>query len=72
MVFNKKVKDKKEFMKIRDKITSQLGLYKHPKNLTKKDIDWLKRNIKQFDKKVLDKIIENSVLRDKPKEVSAD
>jgi len=67
-VFNKKVKDKKEFLKIRDKITSQLGYYKHPKNLTKEDIDWLKKNIKQFDKEVLDEVIKNSVLSDKPKE----
>ena len=67
MVFNKSVRTKKEFIKIREKITSQLGYYKHPKQLTEKDMGWLKKNIKQFDKKVLDKIIEKSILPNKPK-----
>ena len=68
MVFNKPVKTKKAFQEIKDRITSQLGYYKHPKNLTKKDINWLKKNIKQFDKKILDKIMTDSVLPDKPKD----
>jgi arabinogalactan endo-1,4-beta-galactosidase len=67
MVFNKSVKTKDNYDKIRNKIVSRLGYYKHPKNLTKEDIKWLKKNIKQFDKKVLDKIIQDSVLPDKPK-----
>ena len=68
MIFNKQLKSLKEFKEIRKKITEQLGYYKHPKQLTKTDIDWLKKNIKQFDKKVLDKIIEDSIKPDKPKE----
>ena len=68
MVFNKSVKTKEEFEKIRDKIGGQLGYYKHPKQLTKQDISWLKKNVKQFDQKVLDKVIENSILPDNPKE----
>jgi hypothetical protein len=67
MIFNKPVKTKEEFMKIRDKIVSQLGYYKHPKQLTEQDINWLKKNIKQFDSKFLEKIIEDSVLPDKAK-----
>jgi hypothetical protein len=71
MVFNKSVKTKKAFLEIRDKITSQLGYYIHPKNLTKENIAWLKKNIKQFNRKVLDKIIKDSILPDKPKEMTA-
>ena len=67
MVFNKSLKTKIAFQKVKDRITSQLGYYKHPKDLTKQDIAWLKKNIKQFNKKVLDKIISNSVKSDKPK-----
>ena len=68
-VFNKSIKTKKAFLKIKDKITSQFGYYKHPKQLTKQDITWLKKNIKQFDQKVLNRIIEDSILPEKPKEV---
>jgi hypothetical protein len=68
MVFNKQI-SKKEYEKIRNKIQSHLPYYLHPKNLKKKDIDWLKKNVKQFDKKILDKIIKDSILPDKPKEV---
>jgi hypothetical protein len=68
MVFNKSVKTKENFMKIREKITLQLGYYKHPKDLTKEDIKWLKKNIKQFDLKVLNQIIKDSLKTDKPKE----
>jgi arabinogalactan endo-1,4-beta-galactosidase len=64
MVFNKSVSDKEEYLKIVSKCYSHFGYYKHPKQLTKEDIDWLKKNIKQFDKKVLDKIIEDSILPD--------
>ena len=39
---------------------------KHDTNLHEEFISWLKKNVKQFDKKVLDKIIEDSVLPDKP------
>ena len=66
MVFNKSVKTKETFNQIRDKITSKLGYYKHPKELTKEDINWLKENIEQFDQEVLDKVIENSILPDNP------
>jgi hypothetical protein len=69
MIFNKLVKTKDAFNKIKDKIQNQLGYHKHPKDLVKKDIDWLRKNIKQFDKKVLDKIINDSVKSDKPKTV---
>ena len=72
MIFNKSVKTKEAFIKIRDKITSQLGYYKHPKELTESDIKWLKENIEQFDKEVLDKVIENSELPDKPKNKKVD
>ena len=65
MVFNKSVMNKEAYIKILDKVRNKLGYYKHPKNLTKEDIAWLKNNIKQFDRKVLDKIIENSILPDK-------
>jgi len=65
-IFNKPVK-KKEYEKIREKILENLGHYLHPKNLTEKNIEWLKKNVKQFDQKVLDRIIANSILPDKPK-----
>jgi len=68
MVFNKSVKTKKAFLEIRDKIVNKLNWYKHPKNLTKQDIDWLKKNIKQFDVKVLKQVIDKSELPDKPKQ----
>ena len=68
MVFNQKVSEE-DFKKIRNKIREHLPYYLHPKNLTEKDIEWLKNNVKQFDAKVLEDIIENSVLPDKPKEV---
>lgn len=70
MVFNKSVKTKEAYLKILEKVRNQLSYYKHPKNLTKDDIKWLKENVKQFNQKVLDKIIENSILPDKPKEAS--
>jgi len=68
MVFNKSVETKEAYLKILNKVREQLGYYKHPKNLTKEDIAWLKKNVKQFDKKVLDKIISDSILPDKSKE----
>ena len=68
-VFNKSLKDKKSFMEVRDKIVEQLRFYKHPKNLSEQDIDWLKKNVKQFDQKVLDNIMADSILPDKPKEL---
>jgi hypothetical protein len=67
MVFNKSLNTEEAFWKIRDKIQSHLGYYKHPKDLTTTDIAWLKKNIKQFDKKVLDKIIAGSMKSNKPK-----
>jgi hypothetical protein len=67
MVFNKSVSDKEEYLKILGKYRSHFDHYKHPKQLTKEDISWLKKNVKQFDKKVLDKTIEDSILPDKPK-----
>jgi len=67
MVFNKSVKTREAYMKIKNKIQEQLGYYKHPKDLTEQDISWLKKNVKQFDQKVLDKIIEKSIKSDKPK-----
>jgi hypothetical protein len=69
MVFNKPLQTKKAFDEIRDKIVSQFGYYKHPKNLTEQDIKWLKKNIKQFDAKVLKAVIDRSELPDKPKVV---
>jgi len=66
MIFNKPVKIE-AYQKILDKVRNQLGYYKHPKNLTKEDIAWLKKNVKQFNQKVLDKVIVNSILPDKPK-----
>jgi len=67
MVFNKCVGDRESFLEIFDKIYDGLGV-KHPKRLTKSDIEWLKKNIKQFDQEVLDKVIKDSVLPDKPRE----
>jgi len=61
MVFNKSVKTKENFIKIRSKIISYIGYYKHPKDLTEEDIKWLRKNIKQFDLKVLNKIIQDSI-----------
>ena len=65
MVFNKQL-SKEEYEIIRNKIREHLPYYLHPKNLTKEHIEWLKKNIKQFDKEVLDSIIKNSILPDKP------
>lgn len=62
-----KIATKEEFIKIRDKIANKLTYYKHPKQLSKQDIAWLKKNVKQFDKKVLDKIIKDSILPNHPK-----
>ena len=67
MIFNKSVKTKDAFLKIKEKIQNQLGYYKHPKELSKQDIEWLKTNIKQFNAKVLKAIMNNSTLPDKPK-----
>ena len=60
-IFNKPLK-KKEYEKIREKILENLGHYLHPKNLTEKNIEWLKKNVKQFDQKVLDRIITTALL----------
>jgi hypothetical protein len=62
MVFNKSVRTKEAYQKILDKVRNHLGCYKHPTNLTKEDISWLKKNVKQFNQKVLDKIIKDSIL----------
>jgi hypothetical protein len=67
MVFNKPLKTKEVYIKVRDKIQSQLEYWKHPKDLTQEDIKWLKKNIKQFDQKVLDKIMHDSIKSDNPK-----
>ena len=69
MVFNNQLKNKNEFKNVKNKIVSQLGYYKHPKNLTKGDIKWLRDNIGQFDEEVLKNIIEDSILPDKPREI---
>lgn len=58
-IFNKKV-TKREFERTSDKIHSYLGHWKPSEQLTKEDISWLKKNVKQFDIKVLNKIIEDS------------
>ena len=68
MIFNKPLKTKEAYIKVKEKIQNQLESYEHPKDLTEKDIRWLKENIKQFDKKVLDKIIKDSIKSDKPKQ----
>jgi hypothetical protein len=68
MVFNKQV-SREQFEKILANVREHLPFYLHPKNLIEKDIAWLKKNVKQFDRKVLDKIIVNSILPDKPAEV---
>jgi len=66
-VFNKQV-TKKEFDAVRQRVFDKLG-WTHPKQLTPQDISWLKKNVKQFNKKVLDAVIANSILPDKPKKV---
>jgi hypothetical protein len=66
-IFNKKVTEK-EYDRIKNKIHQHLGLWKHPKQLTVKDMGWLRKNIKQYDQKVMDKIIQDSILPEKPKE----
>jgi len=68
MVFNKPVKTKEAWLKIENKIRNQLGYYKHPMDLTDTDITWLKKNIKQFDAKVLKEIQADSIKPDKPKQ----
>jgi hypothetical protein len=68
MVFNQSVGSKKEFIKILEKYHDGVGYYTHPKQLTKENIAWMKKNIKQFDQKVLDKIIKESILPEKPKD----
>ena len=67
MIFNKQV-SKEEYDKIRDKIQNTLHYWVLPVNLSENDICWLKKNVKQFDQKVLADIINNSVLPYKPKE----
>ena len=66
MIFNKQV-TKYEFNRIKEKIQNNLGYWTRPEQLTKDQIKWLKDNIKQFNKEVLDKIIENSKTPDNPK-----
>ena len=68
MVFNKQLPSEEAYKTVQYKIQEHLGEYKHPQNLTKEDIAWLKKNIIQFDQKVLDEIITNSILPDKPRE----
>jgi hypothetical protein len=67
-VFNKQV-TREQFEKIFANVREHLPFYLHPKNLTAKDIAWLKKNVKQFDRKVLNKVIKNSHLPDKPVEL---
>ena len=66
MVFNQKL-SKEEYLIIINKVREHLGYYLHPKQLTKENTKWLEKNVKQFDKKILDKIINDSILPDKPK-----
>ena len=70
MVFNKPVGSKEEVEKIKNKIITHFGRYKHPFQLTKKDRRWLEENIEQFDKKVLHDVIDDSRLPSKPRETS--
>jgi len=57
MIFNKPVKTKEEYDKIKNEIHARLGYSTQPNELTEEDIEWLKENVKQFDKEVLGKII---------------
>ena len=66
-IFNKSFKTKEAYQKVKNKIITQLGYSKHPKDLTKKDISWLRENIKQFDSKVLNKIIKDSIKKEETK-----
>jgi len=66
MIFNKCV-SKERYNELKFKIQNQLGYYKRPEQLTDEDKTWLKENIKEFDSKVLDKIIEESITPNKPK-----
>ena len=66
-VFNKRVTPE-EYHAIREKVFYKLG-WTHPKRLTKEDIAWLAKNVKQFNKKVLDAVVANSILPDQPKKV---
>ena len=68
-IFNKSVKTKDAFNKIKDKIQSQLGYWKRPEQLTDADKKWLKENVKQFNEKILNEIIKNSITPEKPKEI---
>jgi len=68
MVFNKQVRNEKAFEEIRQRVVNHLGTFKHPKDLTKKDIEWLKKNVQQFNQKVLNEVIENSIKPDNPKQ----
>ena len=65
-IFNKKVTPK-EWDRTWVMVCGFLGLT-HPNQLTKEQIVWLKKNVKQFDAKVLKKVVDNSILPDKPKE----
>jgi hypothetical protein len=65
-IFNKKV-SKEVFEEVKNKVGKGLPYYLHPKSLTKENIAWLKKNVKQFDQKVLNRILERSVLPDNPK-----
>jgi len=61
MIFNKSVKTKEAYLKIRE----SLGYLKHPKKLTEEDVASLKKKLGNlFDQKVLDAVIENSILPD--------
>ena len=63
-IFNKSFKTKEAYQKVKNKIITQLGYSKHPKDLTKSEISWLRKNIKQFDSKVLNKIIKDSIKKE--------
>ena len=65
-IFNKQL-NKERYNKLKEKIKSQLGLWKRPEQLTDEDKNWLKENIKEFNSNILDKIISNSQTPDKPR-----
>jgi hypothetical protein len=67
MIFNTKV-SKEEYNQTLKKLIENFGYYTHPQKLTKENKKWLKENVKQYNAKILDKIIEDSILPDKPKE----
>ncbi|MCK9602984.1 MAG: hypothetical protein M0R66_01175 [Candidatus Omnitrophica bacterium] len=63
-MFNQQV-SKQEFEEIKAKIWKGLPYHLHPKNLSTENVAWLKKNVKQFNQKVLDEIVAQSVLPNK-------